>query len=361
MATVTHDPEVAVSPRDHKVLLYDDDRQYVRTIGESASAALVAGGSVVLVGNRSQLAAAEKWIELSSGGPAHSSRLGRYATIDTDTVADELVVAREPAQAFEAALSDACGQVDLASTVQLVGSLVIFGGLVGVLWDRGEHEVAASIEGLGNRLASERGASILCAFPAATVSSGERREVLETTHGAVVEVQASRLDPLRADARHGRARTPATAPACTRVFPGAVPACRAARHFVRDILESAQSNDEVIDTMELICSELSANAVRHARSAFTVALECSPTHVRIAVTDDMPPAPDEDDRFPVRTGHGLGIVAALARDWGVELDGRGHAVWAEVADGAEGTAGPGRLAHGTDPASPHYGQSHTGS
>jgi len=35
---------------------------------------------------------------------------------------------------------------------------------------------------------------------------------------------------------------------------------------------------------------------------------------------------------------GLGIVAALARNWGVELNKHGHAVWAEVADEVEGPA-----------------------
>lgn len=76
--------------------------------------------------------------------------------------------------------------------------------------------------------------------------------------------------------------------------------------------------------------------MRHAHSAFTVALERAPTHVRIEVADETPPAPD-DRRFPVRTGRGLGIVAALARDWGIEQDERGHAVWAEVADGPDFT------------------------
>jgi hypothetical protein len=46
---------------------------------------------------------------------------------------------------------------------------------------------------------------------------------------------------------------------------------------------------------------------------------------------DATPATNGWTGFPVATEHGLGIVSALASDWGVErLDG-GKVVWAEVA------------------------------
>jgi len=335
---------------DHKVVVYDDDRQYVRMVGDSAFAALAGGKSVVIVGTSSQLAAAEEWIELSRAEAARDAAFGRFTTMDAEEVVDRIIAATEPAHAFEAVLLDACAQGDLplaTATMHVVGSLVIFGSLVGALWERSKLEVAASIEKLGNRLADERGTSVLCALPAVTVATKERRKFLASYHSAVAEARAEALAPLYASTRRGGGAT--SSATGVRMFPGAAPACRAARRFVREILESNQSNDEVIDAIELICSELSANAIRHAHTVFTVALECSPARVRIAVTDEMPPAPGEGDGFPVRTGHGLGIVAALAKDWGVDLDERGHAVWAEVAGRRGGSEGADWWVQGSAP------------
>jgi hypothetical protein len=108
---VRHDPEAAASLRDHKVLLYGDDRQFVRAVGESAFGELIDGGFVVLMGSTPQLAAAEEWIELSRDAAARPSALGRYVTIDAEAVADELAVAEEPARAFEEVLSKGPRQV----------------------------------------------------------------------------------------------------------------------------------------------------------------------------------------------------------------------------------------------------------
>lgn len=316
------------------MVLYDDDRQLVRAVGERAVRALANGGSVVLLGSGVQLDATAEWIELSRGPAASPAALDHYITIDADAVADELVAAADPAQRFEQVLSEACTEVDWQSTV-----VHIFGSLVGALWERGESDIAASIESFGDHMAAEHGASVLCAYPATAVANSHGRDIVQSCHSGVVEVPTLRFAHAGTSCADSGGPGPAQA-TCARVFPAVVPACRAARHFVRDILQSTRSNDEVIDTIELICSELSANAVRHARSPFTVALECAPTHVRIAVADEGSPVPVERS-FPVRTGRGLGIVAALARDWGVEQDERGHAVWAEVArrPGGPGSGG----------------------
>lgn len=341
---MTRDPEHAGSQGDHTVVLYGDDRQYVRAVAEYASGILASGGSVVLLGASAQLRAAKVWIELACGTaepPGVQDRPGvsdRYVSIDADALAEELALAREPAQVFEELLSRARVQAGTAAT-----AVLIFGSLIGALWERGERDVAAAVELLGTRLADEPGTSVLCAYPASVMTSETGRAIVESNHSAIVPTPALRLLPLQAGAAGAE---PDPDLAFIRIFPPEAPACRAARHFVRDILASTASNEEVIDAMELICSELSANAVRHARSAFTVAIEQAPTHVRIAVVDELPPAPDNADSFPVRAGRGLGIVAALARDWGVEHDETGHAVWAEVA-GED--AGPRAPAHETAP------------
>lgn len=345
-ATMRRDPQI--SPRDHKVVLYEDDHQFVRAIGEFASDALADGGAVVLLATGDQLEAAEEWIELSCDAADSVGPCGRFVSIDVEAVADELIEAEEPARVFEEVLTRACVEVGTQST-----TVHIFGGLVGELWQRGKPDVAASIESLGNRLADERGASILCAYPTTAMADHDDVDRVESCHSDVLSAPPVPC----ADVHHrGADSDSATVDVeFARVFPAAVPACRAARHFVRSILESHASNEDVIDAIELICSELSANAVRHAHSVFTVALAYGPTRVRIAVADATPPAP-EDSSFPVRTGRGLGIVAALSRQWGIEHDEAGHAVWAEVGEETSGSLPPPSTAAFDLFATPTYGE-----
>ena len=78
----------------------------------------------------------------------------------------------------------------------------------------------------------------------------------------------------------------------------------------------------------LVATELAANALVHARSAFTVALSCRDEVVRISVRDEsgLP-----GSGLPAAPLHGLGAVAALACRWGVAPSGgNGKAVWAEL-------------------------------
>ncbi|MGH9028486.1 MAG: ATP-binding protein [Acidimicrobiales bacterium] len=124
-----------------------------------------------------------------------------------------------------------------------------------------------------------------------------------------------------------------------KVFPASAPACRAARRFVRTAVEEAGNSDEVADAAELICGELAANAVRHARSVFVARVACGSRGVRVSVADEArPPASARTksaaNPLPVSTTRGLGIVSSLAVDWGVDDQAHGKVVWAEIGLGA---------------------------
>jgi anti-sigma regulatory factor (Ser/Thr protein kinase) len=100
------------------------------------------------------------------------------------------------------------------------------------------------------------------------------------------------------------------------------------RHFVRSVLADAHLEP---DGVVLVASELASNAVVHARSQFSVALECDGM-IRVEVTD-------ESSRLPVSStvaedalsGRGLQVVDAVAVRWGVQQHpGQGKTIWAEI-------------------------------
>jgi anti-sigma regulatory factor (Ser/Thr protein kinase) len=106
---------------------------------------------------------------------------------------------------------------------------------------------------------------------------------------------------------------------------------REVRHFVKDTLEHVGVDSDDAFECQLVADELAANAVLHAGSVFSVAVELTEEFVRIAVRDESnrPPEPQrraaEDER-----GRGLVIVSGTASGWGSVTLGRGKEIWADV-------------------------------
>jgi len=105
-------------------------------------------------------------------------------------------------------------------------------------------------------------------------------------------------------------------------------------------------NPELLADTVAVAAELVGNAVSHAsalpggviRLAWRLLPADSGQLVEVRVTDGG--AADEPAPRPVRAdaldGRGLLIVAALAVRWGVERDGLGQCVWAEIGHAANG-------------------------
>lgn len=119
-----------------------------------------------------------------------------------------------------------------------------------------------------------------------------------------------------------------------RSFDADVAEVRRARQFVLALAEelSLTTSPEMAQNLALVVSELATNAVLHAGTPFTVAVDADDDRFRLEVFDrdgtQMPeattPAPDDV------TGRGLSIVGALATDWGVHERDGGKCVWAEL-------------------------------
>ncbi|MFE2938353.1 SpoIIE family protein phosphatase [Streptomyces sp. NPDC059255] len=105
-----------------------------------------------------------------------------------------------------------------------------------------------------------------------------------------------------------------------------------ARRLVRDRLLGWELPGTVVDTAELMVSELVTNAVNHARS-HRVVLRLVRTDALLCEVLDDEPAPatllsaGRSDEY----GRGLRVVSALAREWGSSSSAHGKTVWFEQA------------------------------
>lgn len=113
----------------------------------------------------------------------------------------------------------------------------------------------------------------------------------------------------------------------TRTFGFSREAPAAARHFTVATLGAWGAGDLAEDAA-LVVTELAANAIVHARSAFTVILSARTDRLCISVRDASPLAAAGLRPAPL---HGLGAVAALASRWGVQsLGNEGKTVWVDL-------------------------------
>jgi anti-sigma regulatory factor (Ser/Thr protein kinase) len=108
---------------------------------------------------------------------------------------------------------------------------------------------------------------------------------------------------------------------------------RTARTFVRQALEDSEVTGEVVETVELLTSEVITNALVHARSAPELAVRVRPRCVRVEVVDDSPVIPIRRSiDAEALSGRGIAIVESLASNWGVtDISDDGKTVWFEVA------------------------------
>lgn len=88
----------------------------------------------------------------------------------------------------------------------------------------------------------------------------------------------------------------------------------------------------MVETVELLTSEVVTNAIVHAGSAPELVVRVRRDRVRVEVNDKSPAVPVVRVVDPAAvSGRGMVIVEELAGAWGVEHIPRGKRVWFEVA------------------------------
>ena len=106
---------------------------------------------------------------------------------------------------------------------------------------------------------------------------------------------------------------------------------KAARSFVDDVLSTWEAGD-LLDTVQLLVSEVVTNAVIHGQTEAEVSVRLLPDRVRVEVVDrgrDFVRRRSADDEST--SGRGTALVEALSSAWGVEDLAVGKMVWFEVA------------------------------
>lgn len=102
----------------------------------------------------------------------------------------------------------------------------------------------------------------------------------------------------------------------TRHFPAEATSVSQARRFVGKSLE--EYSRDLVQSVELMVSELATNAVRHSHTGFEVDIGTTSDEVRVAVTDTGAGQPRKRSPAPTDpNGRGLQIVEALADRWEV--------------------------------------------
>jgi anti-sigma regulatory factor (Ser/Thr protein kinase) len=91
--------------------------------------------------------------------------------------------------------------------------------------------------------------------------------------------------------------------------------------------------DDVVDTVELLTSEIVTNAILHGRAGPRLFVGIDQGVVRVGVHDMSPQVPVRRHTRPEDvSGRGVLIVDELASAWGVEAErSGGKRVWFEVA------------------------------
>jgi anti-sigma regulatory factor (Ser/Thr protein kinase) len=301
----------AQSPHDHVVHVYTDDAHLVTELASFITQGFSQDESVIIVATPQHRAALTEVLDAGS----------QLVVLDAADTLQKFMIDGAPDPAlFETTIG---GIVDAAASD---GRPVrVFGEMVAVLWDQGNVTAALALEGLWNDLAATRQFFLMCAYPSSSFDG-------ESLHAMNSVCQLHSKLVLLGDPVHmAEGRFTDQDPVAWKLFLPVTAAVPAARHFVIDTL-AAGNLSHVADDAALVVTELAANAVVHANTAFRVVVSRAPSGVvRLAVEDaaQSQPVLRRAGRHD-RGGRGMALIAKITREWGCDLSAGGKTVWADV-------------------------------
>ena len=286
----------------HVVQFYGRDQELAERVTGYLLGALDGGGAAVVIATPEHRREFETRLGQAGVDLAAARDDGSYLALDAAQTLSELMAAN---QLDSAAFERVIGTV-IAAPCAAGRPVRAFGEMVALLWDDGLVSAAVRLEAMWEELGGKHPFSLFC---------GYRTDAVTRDMDAFAEV--CRLHGEIVGGRSGTARPFA--------FSREAPA--EARHFAVATLNVWGTGDLAGD-VALVVTELAANAIVHARSAFTVILSVHDDLLRISVRDAVPL-----DGAGLRAAplHGLAVVDALASRWGVEsLGNAGKTVWVDL-------------------------------
>jgi hypothetical protein len=311
-----------VGPRDHVVQFYHHDEELAETVCSYLLGAVQDGGVAIVIATEAHRLVFDARLAAAGVDVAAARAGGAYRVFDAAETMSRFLVAGAPDRvAFE----DVIGGVvqEAAAGGRPVRA---YGEMVALLWDAGLVTAAIELEALWNDLGRQHPFSLLCAYPADSVDgegNGDSFDEVCRLHAAATF-------------------TPGGPAVETRGFAGSRGEPRAARHFAEETLRRWGAGDDLIGDIAIVVTELATNAVAHAESDFTVTLRAHGGAVRVGVRDGkpLPMTSGGELALPADPGHGLGVIAVLARRWGAgSVAEGGKDVWAEIETGLPSASG----------------------
>lgn len=318
---------IDLTPRDHKVLFYGEDRELIAAVAGYLGAALSDGAVAIVIATDAHLSRFESALEAGGFDTAAERAAGSLLTLDAAATLEQFILDGRPdPERFEAVVGGVVREA--AATGREVRA---YGEMVALLWDDGDVAEAMELEAFWNTLREQVPFSLFCAYPATSVPGRSNETALTHVcrlHSGVVGRRGG--PPSAKDELHVTAES-------SQPFAHAPSAPRAARHFVLETLADWGRGD-LADDAAIVVTELVTNAMIHSQSPVVVTVSRTDSGVRLAVDDESSTIPDMRDPSAAHpSGRGLPIVATLTRSWGFQVRTRGKSVWAEFGDG------PGRL------------------
>ncbi len=193
----------------------------------------------------------------------------------------------------------------------------VVGEMVDLLWAKGDAPGAFLLESIWDELVESYNVMLYCCNRASSMEGDARAfERTGDLHSRVVSAPAA----IGWVGFRG-----------TESFPPGPTSPRAVRLFTADLLKRWGLGSQ-IDVVSIIVSELTTNAVVHAGTPFQVVLSRRKNGLRIAVHDSSGALPVlAQPEATATSGRGMGIVAALSSDWGIDQGPAGKTVWADLA------------------------------
>lgn len=233
---------------EHVVEYYDDDSGFIEAISDYLASALRGGRSAVIIASqllRKRLAAG---LQARSVDLEQAHRDGRCREADAEeALARFMVDGRPDAERFAGVIGGLLQPSGGDAGGPAVPRPVVFGEIVSILWQKGEHEAALSVERFWNQIAQSHNFSLLCAYPKDAFSHLADSACFQSGRAE----HAQRMAALRggAPASEGRQRAVARLQQRVHTLEAEITARKAAEEQARQAREEAEILNEVALTL----------------------------------------------------------------------------------------------------------------